>query len=560
MKKLGRRIAWGAIVALLIGMILIAGRWLIWTERPLAVQGVAQRAVPTPTPLPTAIVPGNVLTNPSLEGPYSSQQYPEINVPKGWTAWYFDIPPCKPWKPGCYIPCPVNCVENGACVRDYGCMWARPEFVPIFYQQVTYRVHTGETAQKYFSYGRMHEGGLYQRVTGITPGAQVEFSAWIQTWMCFNFDDCAYGRVSDQPSDMHLRIGIDPTGGTVPTSTNIIWSPEAPAFDQWTYFSVRAVAQASTVTVFTHSRPEWGWARKNNDVYLDDANLVVLTPSAEFSLIQPAQPELGQVTTVQATSSFADLAPTLAITDPRSMPMAPTGGAKSGSGPYTWTWQFTPTVSGTHTLVLSATALLAPVTSTLRAVAVAHLMAQPSTAWLSQTVTVRASAYYLYPSHRLTVTAPGGSQIATSDDGIISGGLYTHTWRFASIVTGTHPITFTADGLDTLVTTTVNVTSVAGVHSLPPAPPINTPVTIQAWAYYPYANVALTLTDPQGAAFTPAFVGRTGDSPFVWEWRFTPVITGTHVYTFSAAMLDVPARGLIFAGGHAIYLPLIFRQ
>jgi LysM repeat protein len=34
------------------------------------------------------------------------------------------------------------------------------------------------------------------------------------------------------------------------------------------------------VTVFTHSRPDWDWARKNNDVYLDDASLVVVTPTA----------------------------------------------------------------------------------------------------------------------------------------------------------------------------------------------------------------------------------------------------------------------------------------
>jgi nucleoid-associated protein YgaU len=32
------------------------------------------------------------------------------------------------------------------------------------------------------------------------------------------------------------------------------------------------------VTVFTHSRPEWGWARVENDVYLDDASLVVVQP------------------------------------------------------------------------------------------------------------------------------------------------------------------------------------------------------------------------------------------------------------------------------------------
>jgi len=46
----------------------------------------------------------------------------------------------------------------------------------------------------------------------------------------------------------------------------------------------------------------------------------------------------------------------------------------------------------------------------------------------------------------------------------------------------------------------------------------------------------------------------------VWTWIGTPIITGTHVYTFTADGLDVPARGLVFAGGNAVYLPVIFKQ
>jgi len=46
----------------------------------------------------------------------------------------------------------------------------------------------------------------------------------------------------------------------------------------------------------------------------------------------------------------------------------------------------------------------------------------------------------------------------------------------------------------------------------------------------------------------------------VWTWIGTPVITGTHVYTLTADGLDMPARGLVFAGGSAVYLPVIFEQ
>ena len=61
---------------------------------------------------------------------------------------------------------------------------------------------------------------------------------------------------------------------------------------------------------------------------------------------------------------------------------------------------------------------------------------------------------------------------------------------------------------------------------------------------------ALPLTD----------LGQSSGPPYVWTWIGTPVITGTHVYTFTADGLDVPARGLIFAGGSAVYLPVIFKQ
>lgn len=462
MKKRFAYLTLGAILGLLVGLTLVASRELVSTVQPLpTARSIA--AGKTPTPQPPLVVPGNLLANPSFEEPYSPQIYPEINVAQVWTAWYLDIPPCKPWKPNCYIPCPANCVEKGICQRDYGCMWARPEFAPASYADFSYRVHSGLTAQKYFSYGRMHEGGLYQHVTQVTPGTLLEFSTWIQTWMCFEYDDCAYGRVSDQPSDMHIRIGIDPTGGTVPTSTNVIWSAEAPAFDQWTHFSVQGRALAEAVTVFVHSRPEWDWARKNNDVYVDDASLVVLGPPAELFIFQPAQPELGQLTTVRLALTLADSESMLTIADPLSAPVASTQVS-------TETWQFTPAISGTYVLTLSTTALTAPVTATVRAIAAAHVSALPA--------------------------APQPGQV----------------------------------------------------------------VTLYGSAYYPYAHASLDVADPEGVMLTPVYGGQAGPLPFVWTWTFTPAITGTYVCTFSADLLEQPVRQLVFAGGSAVYLPIILKE
>jgi len=92
---------------------------------------------------------------------------------------------------------------------------------------------------------------------------------------------------------MHLKVGIDPYGGTDPFSSNIVWSPERDAFDQWVEFAIQTKAQGEAVTVFTHSRAEFDWARQTNDVYLDDASLVAVsdkteTPGAAVAATQPA--------------------------------------------------------------------------------------------------------------------------------------------------------------------------------------------------------------------------------------------------------------------------------
>jgi LysM repeat protein len=123
----------------------------------------------------------------------------------------------------------------------------------------------------------MHEAGLYQRVMGIQPGVTLRFSIFMQAWQCSNPENCGErGSRSDAPAEMHLRVGIDPYGGSDPFSANVVWSPEKSAFDRWVEFSVQAQAKGSAVTVFTHSRAEWDWPRINNDVYLDDASLRVV--------------------------------------------------------------------------------------------------------------------------------------------------------------------------------------------------------------------------------------------------------------------------------------------
>jgi LysM repeat protein len=215
----------------------------------------------------------NLLTDGNFEAPtpWSAQDgISEVQAAPGWRAWYVDVAPS-------YVKAPSNCDKG----TQSDCYWMRPEFRNNEASSFPDRVHSGIRSQKYFSYGRMHEAGLYQRVSGITPGTIVRFSIYIQAWQCSNPDACSQGGThSDAPANMHLRVGIDPYAGTDPFSANIIWSPEQPAFDRWVQFSVEAKAAGSAVTVFTHSRPEWDVARTNNDVYLDDARLEVVESDA----------------------------------------------------------------------------------------------------------------------------------------------------------------------------------------------------------------------------------------------------------------------------------------
>jgi LysM domain len=216
-----------------------------------------------------------LLKNPGLDGPmwFKSQccgpdglPINEVQIADGWTGWWLQTPPS-------YIVLPENCQIKKV---DYGCYWMRPEFVDSVRTGASNRIYSGNNSQKYFSFGRMHEAGLYQRVTSITPGTLLRFSVYMSAWMCVNPEKCKGGYLSDQPTTMHLRVGIDPTGGTSPLSSNVVWSVEVDSFDRWTQYSVETVAQSDSVTVFTHSRPEWMSPRQHNDVYVDEASLTAI--------------------------------------------------------------------------------------------------------------------------------------------------------------------------------------------------------------------------------------------------------------------------------------------
>lgn len=206
---------------------------------------------------PVAAQDNNLLQNPGFEGQYSTY-YPRtaqehadcpagvchtVQIPAGWFPWW-----AKEWSTD-----------------------ANPEYKPAT-PPFRHRIHSGDRAGQYFSFHRTHKAGFYQQVT-VPTNASLLFTIWGQAWV--SNDD---GTSSDRGAPINMRIGIDPTGGTNPYSGNVVWSGLMQPHDAYQQFSVQAQAQGNQVTVFTYSAPSY--PVKHNDVYWDDAVLIVAGPAA----------------------------------------------------------------------------------------------------------------------------------------------------------------------------------------------------------------------------------------------------------------------------------------
>lgn len=105
--------------------------------------------------------------------------------------------------------------------------------------------------------GTSSDGYLYQRVTSITPGQDYTFSAWVQTAMREN-DTWKYDVWNSRDRLIHVRLGLDPTGGTNPAAASVIWTPRTYSHRRYTQLATRARAQASALTVFVRMQGSGG--------------------------------------------------------------------------------------------------------------------------------------------------------------------------------------------------------------------------------------------------------------------------------------------------------------
>ena len=210
----------------------------------------------------------NLLQNPGFESPFNKQccqegdpntTIGEVQVAWGWNAWWL--------QPG-----DAQHPSAGATIA-----WHRPEWREAACGPVcANRIHSGNDAQKYFTFWSVHDAGMFQQVSGITPGTRLRFSVYMQAWTTNSVNG-----PSDHGQTMGMRVGIDPFGGTDGFSPNIIWSNADDTFDAWGLYSIEATAQAGAVTVFTRSSPHF--PNQHNDIYVDDASLVAVDGGGEIT-------------------------------------------------------------------------------------------------------------------------------------------------------------------------------------------------------------------------------------------------------------------------------------
>lgn len=147
---------------------------------------------------------------------------------------------------------------------------------------------SGETpvapAQEIFSGWLPFTAGIYQQVE-VTPG--VGYAATIG-WAAY----ASYGESGERNAGQFIgrKVGIDPLGGTDPTSPSIVWSPEV--WDEqggiFPQLRVSAVAQRQTITVFVRAHnPQ---SHGNDKVWFDAVTLTddPTLPTATATSLPPS--------------------------------------------------------------------------------------------------------------------------------------------------------------------------------------------------------------------------------------------------------------------------------
>lgn len=231
--------------------------------------------------------PENLLRNPGFEQPYLDGV--DGQVAEGWASWYVGDDTLRPD----YMVAPAD------------------------------RAVSGE-AQAYSSFLAAHEAGLYQSVSGLTPGTPLTFTANVWVWSTRNDLDPA---VSEDPGSVTIEVGIDTTGAIDPEGASIIWSEPVEIYDEFTPVSVTAAPSGDLATVFIKTTV--GEARLVTDVYVDDASLVAAGETAAPTEGVPAT--VDPVSTVE-TAPTEEVEPTVEVVATEEVAPTVEGAAPTEAG------------------------------------------------------------------------------------------------------------------------------------------------------------------------------------------------------------------------------------
>jgi len=224
----------------------------------------------------------SVLVVPVSGDPYIAQ-IGNIFTPPGWVTWFIHAP--------------------GS--------WDQPEVRDAHRSVDPSRVHSGDKAILLFTFSRRHDGGFYQTVD-VIPGTRLRLTAWAHAWSntgldgyewCKDVGDCSCGvgfdaacilqgdapplsgdPWSDAIQNFVFSVGIDPTGGTNPTASTVVWGRGAHIYNAHAQPpAIEVVTEGESATVFLRSTT--AWAFKHNDAYFDDVELYTIPHSTYLPFV-----------------------------------------------------------------------------------------------------------------------------------------------------------------------------------------------------------------------------------------------------------------------------------
>jgi hypothetical protein len=117
--------------------------------------------------------------------------------------------------------------------------------------------HIGSWFLQHSVNGSSSSNYIFQRVAGVTPGQEYTFSAWVRTDLREN-NTWKYDEWDERGRLIHMRLGIDPSGGTNVNASTVQWTPRLYSHRHYTQLAKSAVAQGTNFTVFVRMQGEGG--------------------------------------------------------------------------------------------------------------------------------------------------------------------------------------------------------------------------------------------------------------------------------------------------------------